>query len=80
MNFCLLPFDTSQEPDGNCSEKPVGCFVSGGFSSSYSRGGWGRTLLRPKVAAVLSASENPNANYGQEKDNKQNFSWANWPV
>ena len=23
QTFCLLPFDTSQEPDGNCSEKPV---------------------------------------------------------
>ena len=40
-NFCLLPCDASQEPDGNCSEKLVqmnffilGGFFRGGFSSS----------------------------------------------
>ena len=40
-NFCLLPCNASQEPDGNCSEKLVqmnffilGGVFSGGFSSS----------------------------------------------
>ena len=34
-NFCLLPCDTSQEPNGNCSEKLVqmNIFILGGFSS-----------------------------------------------
>ena len=33
MNFCLLPFDASQELDGNCSEKLVqmNFFILGGF-------------------------------------------------
>ena len=45
-NFSLLSCDTSQEPDGNCSEKLVqmnffyfGWIFSGGFSSSDSEKG-----------------------------------------
>ena len=32
-NFCPLPYDTSQEPDGNCSDKLVqmNFFILGGF-------------------------------------------------
>ena len=40
-HFCLLPYNTSQEPNGNCSEKTCsdvfvfvwGGFFSGGFSA-----------------------------------------------
>ena len=71
-NFCLLPCDTSQEPNGNCSEKLVqmnffilGGLFLGGFlvdrflSSAGAGGNCARPMRLPDPSPVLDKNRAP---------------------